>query len=78
MAAGPARYLALLGFGEVAEVLKPAGKEAAQGDRALDWLERAWAERDPMLVYLRVDWDWKPLRSESRFQDLLRRMELAG
>jgi DNA-binding winged helix-turn-helix (wHTH) protein/TolB-like protein/tetratricopeptide (TPR) repeat protein len=45
--------------------------------RALDWLERAYREHDHDLVYLKVDHTWDSLRSEPRFQELLKRMRLA-
>jgi TolB-like protein len=44
-------------------------------EQALDWLEKAYEERDPNLPYLGLP-NWDPLRSEPRFQDLLRRMNL--
>jgi tetratricopeptide (TPR) repeat protein len=44
--------------------------------RALDWLERAYREHDHDLVYLKVDHTWDELRSEPRFQELLKRMKL--
>jgi adenylate cyclase len=43
-------------------------------DRALTFLERAYEEQDPALFYLKV-WSFlDPLRSEPRFQALLRRV----
>lgn len=44
--------------------------------QALAWLERAYREHDHDLVYLKVDHTWDSLRSESRFQELLKRMKL--
>jgi len=44
--------------------------------QALGWLERAYREHDHDLVYLKVDYGWDSLRSEPRFQELLRRMKL--
>jgi hypothetical protein len=43
-------------------------------DKALAWLERAFAERSTWMLYLKVDPWLDSLRSEPRFQDLLRRM----
>ncbi len=42
--------------------------------RALDWLQKAYEQRDPYMVFIRVDWAFDPLRSAPRFQALLRRM----
>ncbi len=43
-------------------------------DDALEWLERAYLDRNPWMVYLQVEPRLDPLRSDPRFQDLLRRM----
>ena len=45
-----------------------------QKDEALRWLERAYREHDGNIVLLKVWPAWDPLRSDPRFQDLLRRM----
>jgi TolB-like protein/Flp pilus assembly protein TadD/predicted Ser/Thr protein kinase len=45
-------------------------------DRALDWLERAYSERDGTLVWLKVHPRLDGLRGEPRFRDLLARMRL--
>jgi serine/threonine-protein kinase len=45
-------------------------------EEALTWLRKAYDERSPQLPFLNVDPRWDPLRSEPRFQDLLRRMKL--
>ncbi len=47
-----------------------------ENDRALGWLERAYAERDGTLVWLKVHPRLDGLRGESRFRDLLARMRL--
>jgi eukaryotic-like serine/threonine-protein kinase len=44
--------------------------------RALDWLERAYSERDGTLVWLKVHPRLDGLRGEPRFRDLLARMRL--
>jgi serine/threonine protein kinase/Tfp pilus assembly protein PilF len=48
------------------------------GDRekALAWLERGFQEHDVRLIFLKVDPKWNNLRSEPRFQDLMRRVGL--
>ena len=43
---------------------------------ALDWLERAFEERDPALVWLKVHPRFDALRAEPRFQVLLARLRL--
>jgi serine/threonine-protein kinase len=45
-------------------------------DEALAWLEKAYAQRDQGLVFLKVEPKWNKLRPEPRFQDLLRRVGL--
>jgi TolB-like protein/tetratricopeptide (TPR) repeat protein len=43
---------------------------------ALDWLDKAYRERNDRLVYLNVDPMADPLRSEPRFRDLMKRLHL--
>lgn len=45
---------------------------------ALQWLEKGYVERSDLLVYLNVDPRLDSLRSDPRFQDLLRRVGLAS
>jgi tetratricopeptide (TPR) repeat protein len=48
-------------------------------DKSFEWLERGFEERSvgpPAGVSIRVDPAYDPLRSDPRFQDLLRRMNL--
>jgi hypothetical protein len=49
---------------------------AGEKDLALDWLEKAYENRESPLERLGLFWDWHTLRSEPRFQDLLRRLNL--
>jgi TolB-like protein/cytochrome c-type biogenesis protein CcmH/NrfG len=48
------------------------------GDRAhaLEWLERAYELRDPNIPYLPAGPQWDSVRSDPRFQDLVRRIGL--
>ena len=55
---------------DIAKTYAYCGKE----EEAFHWLERAYEERDPALVHLAVFPDFDPIRSDPRFQDLLRRM----
>ena len=43
-------------------------------DKTFEWLEKAYAERDPKMAFLKVDPKWNNLRSDPRFIDLMRRM----
>jgi hypothetical protein len=45
---------------------------------ALSWLEKAYSERSPSMISLKVNPTFDPLRSEPRFQALLRHMALAS
>jgi serine/threonine protein kinase/Tfp pilus assembly protein PilF len=49
---------------------------AGDKEHALDWLERAYEEHLIAMIHLGVDLDWSSLRSEPRFQDLMRRVNL--
>jgi len=46
-------------------------------DRAMDWLERAYAERTGSLYGIKTSFLLAPLRSEPRFQALLKKLNLA-
>jgi serine/threonine-protein kinase len=43
-------------------------------NRALGWMERAYEEHDQGMVYIKAYPGWDALRSEPRFQALVRRM----
>ncbi len=45
-----------------------------QKDEALRWLETAYRERAALMICLKIDHRFDELRSDPRFQDLLRRM----
>lgn len=49
---------------------------AGDKDTAMQWLEKAYQNRESPLIRLAVFWDWDTLRSDPRFLDLLRRMNL--
>ena len=49
--------------------------DAGDYEQAIDWLEKAYEERDPNLPYIGLPL-YDPLRSDPRFQDLLRRIGL--
>ena len=46
-------------------------------DQAFIWLERAYAQHSNSMITLKVDPIYDPLRSDPRFQDLMRRVGLA-
>lgn len=46
-------------------------------DKAFDWLERAYHQRDPGLNQLRLDPFLKSLRSDPRYTEMLRRIKLS-
>ncbi len=43
-------------------------------EEAMTWLERAYEERDPLLLLAKTDPLLDPIRSDPRFDDLLRRI----
>jgi len=45
-----------------------------QKGRALEWIEKAYQNREEMVVFLKVDPQWDSLRSDPRFEDLLHRV----
>ena len=49
--------------------------QLGEKDQAFVWLEKAYEEYDSWMFQLQ-DPVWDPLRADSRFQDLLRRMKL--
>jgi TolB-like protein/cytochrome c-type biogenesis protein CcmH/NrfG len=63
------RYISPLYF---AAVYSGLGEKS----NVLDWLDKAYEERNDRLIYLGVDPISDPLRSEARFRDLLRRVGL--
>jgi serine/threonine-protein kinase len=49
---------------------------AGDTGRALDWLEKGYEAHDPAMPYIGVSPEFDPLRAESRFQALLRKLGL--
>ena len=43
-------------------------------ETALDYLEKAYADKNVLMVFLKVEPKWQNLRAEPRFQELMRRM----
>jgi TolB-like protein/DNA-binding winged helix-turn-helix (wHTH) protein/Flp pilus assembly protein TadD len=49
-----------------------------QFDAAFQSLEKAYTKHEAVLIYLKVQPEWEAVRSDSRFQNLLRRIGLNG
>ena len=47
-----------------------------ENDRTFEWLQRAYDERSPFLVFLKVDPDLDTLRSDPRYSDLVKKVGL--
>jgi serine/threonine-protein kinase len=45
-------------------------------DNTFAWLEKAYADRDVRLTFLKIEKKWDPLRSDERFASLAKRMKL--
>ena len=46
-------------------------------DKTLTWLERAYEQRSPRMVFLKVEPKWNNLRSDLRFQELIKKVGFA-
>ena len=46
-------------------------------DGAFAWLGKAYEARDPQLIWVNVEPELRSLRADTRFKDLLHRMNLA-
>jgi TolB-like protein/DNA-binding winged helix-turn-helix (wHTH) protein/Flp pilus assembly protein TadD len=55
-----------------------AGVYAWRGEKeqAFDWLERAYAERDMGITWLKIDTNFRSLRGDARYRALLHKMKL--
>ena len=54
----------------------PVYLKLGQREKALEWLERAYREHVPGLVWINARTFWAPMRSYPRFQAILQRMKL--
>ena len=63
----PTRYVPSYGLAAIHEAL-------GERETALGLLEKAFSERDALMMFLKVDPKWDKLRSEPRFIELMRRM----
>ena len=50
--------------------------EAGDQDRAMEWLERAYAAREPTMLHVPATLAFESLRDDPRFQALFRRVGL--
>jgi TolB-like protein/DNA-binding winged helix-turn-helix (wHTH) protein/Tfp pilus assembly protein PilF len=49
---------------------------AGDKDKVIEWLQKAYDEGETPLLHLGVAWDWDLVRSDPRFQNLMRRINL--
>ena len=47
-----------------------------ENDRAMEYLEKAFQDREALMVFLKVEPKWDPIRSDPRFVSILERMRL--
>jgi len=68
------------GFCDYAKNLDMAAVQVRLGDinGAFESLERGFTKHEAELIYLKVDPSWDSLRSDPRFQDLMRRVGLTN
>ncbi len=58
----------------LAYVIALGSATIGETEEGMTWLERAYEEREPTLLTAKIDPSLDPLRSDPRFQDLLRRI----
>jgi hypothetical protein len=63
------RYVRYIGLAQAAVAL---GKD----EQTLDWLDKAYEQRDPILVFLKADPRFDTLSGNPRFRKLVRRIGL--
>jgi hypothetical protein len=51
-------------------------ERAGERDQAFEWLETAYQNRAPDIIYLKVEPAFDSLRSDARFQNLVKRVGL--
>ncbi len=57
-------------------LIAAAYKDLGERDRAFEWLQKSYEERDGSLAFLNTPPYWDDYRSDPRFQDVLRRIGL--
>ncbi len=57
-------------------LIRNAGKVVAKKGRVIELLQKAYAEHSNAVLPIKVDPIYDPVRSDPRFQDLLRRLGL--
>ena len=45
-----------------------------ENDKALTWLKKGYEIRDPKMAFLKVEPKWNDLRSDPRFEELMKKM----
>jgi hypothetical protein len=57
-------------------IIATAYGDLGEKDKAFAWLEKAYAEKSTFIAYLKPFPDFDSLRSDPRYKDLLKRMDL--
>lgn len=56
--------------------LAPGYAAIGDADRAFQYLERAYSDRNPRLTWIKSSIDWEPLHNDPRYHHLIQRMHL--